>query len=171
MKLTDVMRVWDLIHGKDTGDLGFSDLEQAIDQVIGIRNNVPNAPSNVVAHKGIYFEAGANLGLATCADLLEELSSRIEVHGPGLEYRTIDGEKEEEGRTEAEAQIDKLAKWILENMPDEPGSTGTSEGAVDCAIRILGLAKLLRDHALRVYGGDFLRAFREAADADVRGSG
>jgi hypothetical protein len=34
-----------------------------------------------------------NLGLATCAELLQELSARIEVGGPGLQYRTVDGEK------------------------------------------------------------------------------
>lgn len=33
------------------------------------------------------------LGLATCQELLDELSARIEVHGPGLKYRTVGGEE------------------------------------------------------------------------------
>lgn len=31
------------------------------------------------------------LGLATTGELLAELSARIEVHGPGLDYRTVEG--------------------------------------------------------------------------------
>lgn len=34
----------------------------------------------------------ALLGLATCKMLLDELSARIEVHGPGLGYRTVSEE-------------------------------------------------------------------------------
>jgi hypothetical protein len=32
------------------------------------------------------------LGLATTGELMAELSARIEVHGPGLDYRTVEGE-------------------------------------------------------------------------------
>jgi hypothetical protein len=35
----------------------------------------------------------------------------------------------------AEEQIDKLARFILRNVPGEPSE---SEGAVDCAIRLIG---------------------------------
>ena len=35
-------------------------------------------------------------------------------------------------------QIERLANWIIENIPGEPSM---SEGAVDCAIRIMGLQK------------------------------
>jgi hypothetical protein len=38
---------------------------------------------------------------------------------------------------ELEAQIDRLAKCIMDHYPDEPGRTGRSEGAVDVAIRLL----------------------------------
>ena len=31
------------------------------------------------------------LGLATCEELLKEISARIEVHGPGLQYKTVGG--------------------------------------------------------------------------------
>lgn len=34
----------------------------------------------------------AYLGLATTRELLNELSARIEVHGPGLDYRTVEGD-------------------------------------------------------------------------------
>lgn len=34
------------------------------------------------------------LGCATTGELLEEIRVRIEVHGPGLEYRTIDSDQE-----------------------------------------------------------------------------
>ena len=30
------------------------------------------------------------LGLATTKELLDELTARIEIHGPGLSYRTVD---------------------------------------------------------------------------------
>ena len=41
MKLTDVMKVWDIIHVKDVGELGFCDLEDAIEEVVGLEINVP----------------------------------------------------------------------------------------------------------------------------------
>jgi hypothetical protein len=36
-----------------------------------------------------------------------------------------------------ERQIDRLAACILFYFPDEPGSTGQSEGAIDVAVRLL----------------------------------
>ena len=36
------------------------------------------------------------------------------------------------------AQIDELAAWIIENIPGEPSQ---SEGAVECAIRIMAIQK------------------------------
>lgn len=41
MKLTEVIKVWDLIHHMDVGDLGFCDLEKALDKVVGVENDVP----------------------------------------------------------------------------------------------------------------------------------
>jgi len=38
-------------------------------------------------------------------------------------------------RNDLAAQIDRLAKWIIENVPGEPSQ---SEGAIDTAIRLLG---------------------------------
>lgn len=39
------------------------------------------------------------LGLATCKELLDELSARIEVHGPGLNYKTFTGEEDVQTKT------------------------------------------------------------------------
>ncbi len=36
MRLTQVIKVWEELHIKDTGVLGFCDLERAIDAVEGI---------------------------------------------------------------------------------------------------------------------------------------
>ena len=33
-----------------------------------------------------------HLGLATTDVIINELKARIEIHGPGLEYRTVDGD-------------------------------------------------------------------------------
>jgi hypothetical protein len=41
MKLTEVIAVWDLLHIKDPGDIGYCDLEKASDQVVGVENDVP----------------------------------------------------------------------------------------------------------------------------------
>ena len=41
MKLTDVINVWECLHIKDTGELGFYDLQSAIAHVIGIENDIP----------------------------------------------------------------------------------------------------------------------------------
>jgi len=40
MKLTDVIAVWDILHIKDPGDIGYCDLEKAIDKVVGVENDV-----------------------------------------------------------------------------------------------------------------------------------
>ena len=37
----------------------------------------------------------------------------------------------------AKKEIDRLAEFILKEYPEEPGSKGTSESAVDVAIRLL----------------------------------
>ena len=43
MKLTDVMAVWDIVHTKDIGNLGYCDLENAIEEVVGIEDDVLNS--------------------------------------------------------------------------------------------------------------------------------
>ena len=39
MKLSDVIKVWDILHIKDTGDIGFCDLEKVLDEVVGVEND------------------------------------------------------------------------------------------------------------------------------------
>lgn len=39
VKLTKVMEIWDELHIKDTGEIGFCDLEQAIEKVVGVEND------------------------------------------------------------------------------------------------------------------------------------
>jgi hypothetical protein len=41
MKLTEVIAIWDKLHVKDTGELGYCDLEAAIAKVVGVDNDVP----------------------------------------------------------------------------------------------------------------------------------
>lgn len=41
MKLTDLMKVWEIVHVKNIGDLGFCDIEKAVEEVCGIENDVP----------------------------------------------------------------------------------------------------------------------------------
>lgn len=40
MKLTDVIEIWGKLHVKDTGELGYCDLEAAIEGVVGVENDV-----------------------------------------------------------------------------------------------------------------------------------
>jgi len=46
MKLTEVIAVWDILHVKQTGELGYCDLEEAIEKVVGIENDVPGFSKN-----------------------------------------------------------------------------------------------------------------------------
>jgi len=40
MKLTKVIEVWDILHQKDTGELGYCDLEKAIEVTDGTVNDI-----------------------------------------------------------------------------------------------------------------------------------
>ena len=40
VKLSEVIEMWDKLHLKDTGEIGFCDLERAIDEVIGVENDI-----------------------------------------------------------------------------------------------------------------------------------
>ena len=46
MKLTDVIKIWDVLHVKDVGELGYCDLEKAVEDIVGIENDVPGCPPN-----------------------------------------------------------------------------------------------------------------------------
>lgn len=39
VKLSDVIAVWDIIHVNNVGELGFCDLEHALDEVVGVEND------------------------------------------------------------------------------------------------------------------------------------
>lgn len=71
MKLTDVIAVWNLLHIKDSGDIGFCDLEKAIDKVVGIENDVPS-------HCPCLSKSKFRLEHATIIELLAELTTRYE---------------------------------------------------------------------------------------------
>ena len=50
MKLTEVIKIWDILHTKDTGELGYCDLERAIDTIVGVENDVSfNQPRSEIA--------------------------------------------------------------------------------------------------------------------------
>lgn len=40
MKLTDVMRIWDILQSKNCGELGYCDIESAIEAVVGIQEDI-----------------------------------------------------------------------------------------------------------------------------------
>ncbi len=40
MKLTDIIKVWDIIHVHDIGELGYCDLERAIEKIVGVENDI-----------------------------------------------------------------------------------------------------------------------------------
>jgi len=42
MKLSETIAIWDALHIKDTGELGYNDLEGAIGKVVGIENDIDN---------------------------------------------------------------------------------------------------------------------------------
>lgn len=39
MKLSELIKIWDIIHVKNIGHLGFCDLEKAVDETVGILND------------------------------------------------------------------------------------------------------------------------------------
>lgn len=39
MKLSDVIKIWEILHDRNTGDIGYSDLDEAIDTVVGVEND------------------------------------------------------------------------------------------------------------------------------------
>jgi hypothetical protein len=45
VKLTQLIEVWDILHRNDTGDLGFCDMVQAVEDVAGVENDIdPELP-------------------------------------------------------------------------------------------------------------------------------
>ena len=46
MKLTEVIKLWDILHVKYVGELGYCDLENAIEDIVGIENDITGCPPN-----------------------------------------------------------------------------------------------------------------------------
>jgi hypothetical protein len=40
ISLTELIKVWDILHLKNTGDLGFTDLVEAFEKVSGVENDI-----------------------------------------------------------------------------------------------------------------------------------
>lgn len=40
MKLSKVIEIWEQLHVKNTGEVGYCDLDEAIEKVVGIENDV-----------------------------------------------------------------------------------------------------------------------------------
>ncbi len=40
IKLSQVILIWEELHAKDTGALGYCDLEKAIEKVVGIEDDI-----------------------------------------------------------------------------------------------------------------------------------
>lgn len=45
MKLSEAIAIWEIVHVKDTGELGYCDMEKAIEEVVGIENDIPSLAS------------------------------------------------------------------------------------------------------------------------------
>lgn len=53
MKLTDVIEIWDRLHVKDTGEVGYSDLQEAVQQVVGIEHNISKEQPGLPSRSGL----------------------------------------------------------------------------------------------------------------------
>lgn len=40
MKLSELIKVWDILHQGDLGELGFCDLANAIEATVGLQNDI-----------------------------------------------------------------------------------------------------------------------------------
>lgn len=40
MKLTEVIAIWEELHVKDPGEIGYCDLENAVEKIVGIENDI-----------------------------------------------------------------------------------------------------------------------------------
>ena len=51
MKLSDIITVWDILHLKDTGEVGFCDLQDALETVVGVENDIPGCQPQLKGSK------------------------------------------------------------------------------------------------------------------------
>jgi hypothetical protein len=59
MKLSDVIKVWDILHTQNIGTLGYCDLEKAIENIVGIENDLPITHPQKVINGNYPHLAGA----------------------------------------------------------------------------------------------------------------
>jgi len=77
MYLTDIIKIWEELHVKDTGEIGFCNLEEAIDKICGVRNDIdasiqktndkpdyPDRPMNT--YTTAYFKSGYEAAAKNC---------------------------------------------------------------------------------------------------------
>lgn len=68
VKLSDVIKVWDRVHQINTGDLGFSEFNNAIEEVFGIADDTQERPS---------IPYDLKPGDIVQGDILEIISNRV----------------------------------------------------------------------------------------------
>lgn len=59
MKISDVIKVWDIIHFRSIGDLGFCDLEKAIDETVGVENDIAGCDRHPIKGDSTLPKAGS----------------------------------------------------------------------------------------------------------------
>ncbi len=62
MLLSDVIKVWDAIHMNDCGEMGFADLERAIDAVVGVENDCASVEVSSQPSRLLSEAAPSNIG-------------------------------------------------------------------------------------------------------------
>ena len=86
MKLTEVIEVWDMIH---TDDIGFCDLEKALDEVVGVENDI--IQQQPIEHFPVIVgtRKAEVVGIKTSFDAPTEYTIRVyNVHGYDYETKT-----------------------------------------------------------------------------------
>ena len=84
MKLSELMKVWDIVHVMDVGDLGFCDLDAAITTVCGpIENDIPGCQPKTPDTKEDYQNVNQHLKvkISVLCDAIEELMGSSNIKG------------------------------------------------------------------------------------------
>ena len=80
MKLTEIMAVWEILHVKDVGDLGYCDLQDAIEKVCAAQDDVDaDAPIHSLL-KEVIIASGCRSKNNTAADLTEYMPKAAQYH-------------------------------------------------------------------------------------------
>lgn len=87
MKLSDIIKIWDILHVKDIGDLGYCDLEKAIDEVAGIENDIPGCQPTVVWRLDVYYDLYQEDKSVHRDDEIKKIAG-VEINGSGIMLST-----------------------------------------------------------------------------------